>query len=210
MHRLRASVTAGTAGMAGSLGGLALALASCASCAFCASCAGTPQKSFDGSVYRDGPVAFQVPPAPQQWRAVSVTEGSLAYRDDAHGASILVNGRCRRPDEGTPLVALTNHLLMGSTAREVTVAETVPFDGREALHTKLRAKWDGVPIAFDIYVMKKDGCVYDFVYMGDPSAHDDGVRAFESFVRGFRTLPGSGLVQGSPRSRGEDRGGARG
>ncbi|HSO30908.1 MAG TPA: hypothetical protein VLT33_00290 [Labilithrix sp.] len=159
-------------------------------------CGGPPKRSFDGSTFRSGPVAFQVPPAPQGWRAVDVTQGSLAYRDDAHGASILLNGRCHRPDEATPLLALTNHLLMGSTAREIVSQETIPFDGREALHTRLRAKWDGVPIAFDIYVTKKDGCTYDFVYMGDPTAYEEGTRAFGAFVAGFRTLPGSGLIAG--------------
>jgi hypothetical protein len=159
-------------------------------------CGGAPKRSFDGSTFREGPVAFQVPRAPEGWRPVDVTQASLAYRDDAHGASILLNGRCHRPDEATPLLALTNHLLIGATAREVVTQETVPFDGREALHTKLRAKWDGVPIAFDIYVAKKDGCTYDFVYMGDPAAYDDGTRHFEAFVGGFRTLPGSGLVAG--------------
>ena len=159
-----------------------------------AACASTPKRSFDGSVYRDGPVAFQVPHAPQAWRPVDVTDGSLAYRDDTHSASILVNARCNRPEEGTPLVALTNHLIIGSTSRTVKEQATVPFDGREALHTRLDAKWDGVPIAFDIYVMKKDGCTYDFVYMGDPAAYEEGAPAFQSYLRGFRTLPGSGVI----------------
>jgi hypothetical protein len=156
-----------------------------------------PRKSFDGSVYRDGAVAFQVGAVPSGWRSVDVSDAALAYRDEAHGASVLVNARCLRPDEGTPLVALTNHLIIGSTMREVVSQEAVPFDGREALHTKLRAKWDGVPIAFDIFVMKKDGCVYDFVYMGDPAAFDQGTRDFEVFVRAFRTLPGSGIIGGT-------------
>jgi hypothetical protein len=159
-----------------------------------AACGGTGRKAFDGAVYRAGPVAFQVPPVPAGWRAVEVTDASLAYRDEPHAASILLNARCHRPDEGTPLVALTNHLLMGSTGREVASQQTEPLDGREALRTTLRAKWDGVPIAFDIFVMKKDGCVYDFVYMGDPAAFDAGAREFDGFVRGFRTLPGSGTV----------------
>ncbi|MDB5220788.1 MAG: hypothetical protein JWO86_8715 [Myxococcaceae bacterium] len=157
-------------------------------------CGGAARRSFDGTTYRDGPVAFRIGPVPSSWRVVEVNDGSLAYRDETHGASILVNARCHRPDEGTPLLALTNHLLIGSTAREVVAQETEPFDGREALHTKMRAKWDGVPIAFDIYVTKKDGCIYDFVYMGDPSAYDEGARDFETFVHGFHTLPGSGTV----------------
>jgi hypothetical protein len=163
-----------------------------------AACGGASGKTFDGSVYRAGPVAFQVPAAPATWRAVQVTDASLAYRDEPHAASILVNARCRHADEGTPLAALTNHLLMGSTAREVVRQETEPFDGREALHTTMRAKWDGVPVAFDIFVMKKDGCIYDFVYLGDPAGFEAGTRDFEGFVRGFRTLPGSGTVAATP------------
>lgn len=139
-------------------------------------------------------MAFQLPPAPQGWRRVDVTDASLAFRDDTHDASILVNARCHKPDEDTPLVALTNHLLMGSTAREVATQATEPFDRREALHTRGSAKWDGVPMAHDIFVLKKDGCVYDFVYTGEPSHAEAGVPAFEQFVRGFRTLPGSGVV----------------
>lgn len=159
-----------------------------------AGCGGAAARSFDGTTYRDGPVAFQIGAVPSTWRSVEVTDASLAYRDEPHGASVLLNARCHRPDEGTPLVALTNHLLMGSTVRDVVSQETEPFDGREALHTKMRVRWDGVPISLDIYVTKKDGCIYDFVYMGDPSAYDAGTRDFESFVRGFRTLPGSGTV----------------
>jgi len=159
-----------------------------------AACGGGAGASFDGAVYRRGPVAFQLGPVPQGWRRVDVTDASVAWRDDARAASVLVNGRCLKPDEGTPLVALTNHLVMGSTARELLSQETEPFDGREALHTRMRAKWDGVPIALDIFVMKKDGCVYDFVYMGDPAHHEAGFGEFEAFVRGFRTLPEAGIV----------------
>lgn len=121
-------------------------------------------------------------------------DASLAFRDDVHDASALVNARCKKPDDDTPLVALTNHLLMGSTERAVESQTTEPFDGREALHTRVRAKWDGVPMVHDIYVLKKDGCVYDFVYTGAPGRAEQGIFAFERFVRGFRTLPGSGVV----------------
>jgi hypothetical protein len=160
-------------------------------------CGASSGRSFDGAVYREGPLAFQIGAVPPGWRAVQVSHATLAYRDDAHGASVLLNARCHKPDESTPLLALTNHLLIGATERSAVTQETEPFDGREALHTRMRAKWDGVPVALDIYVAKKDGCVYDFVFAGDPSAFDDGARDFAAFVRAFRTLPGSGTVPGS-------------
>jgi hypothetical protein len=175
-------------------GALIASIATAATAAALLWACAAPRRSFDGKVFRDGAVAFQIGEVPSGWRSVDVSDAALAYRDEAHSASVLVNARCLRPDEGTPLVALTNHLIIGSTAREVVSQEAEPFDGREALHTRLRAKWDGVPIAFDIFVMKKDGCVYDFVYMGDPTAFDAGSRDFQAFVRGFRTLPGSGII----------------
>ena len=164
--------------------------------AACGACATGAGRYFDGSTYREGPIAFVLPPKPTSWHSVSVREASLAYRDDAHAASILINARCRRPDEGTPLLALTNHLLIGSTERDIVSQDTEPFDGREALHTKVRAKWDGVPMSFDLFVSKKDGCLYDFVYIGESATFEAGSRVFEDFVRGFKTLPHSGTVSG--------------
>jgi hypothetical protein len=159
-----------------------------------AACGGAAQRSFDGAVYREGPIAFRLPPVPPSWRRIETSDAALAFRDDAHEASVLVNARCRRPDDDTPLVALTNHLLMGSTEREFVSQGVEPFDGREALHTHLRAKWDGVPMELDIFVVKKDGCIYDFVYMAAPAGYAEGSGSFEAVVRGFRTLSGSGVV----------------
>ena len=148
--------------------------------------------SFDGNVYREGEkIAFQLPPAPGEWRRVDVKDASIAFRDDSHDASVLVNARCLSADDRTPLVALTNHLLIGATERKYLSQEVEPFDGREALHTKLEAKWDGVPLALDVFVLSKDGCVYDFVHMAKPGT---SVEEYERFVRGFRTLKGSGVV----------------
>src|SRR5262249_26237917 len=109
-------------------------------------------------------------------------------------ATILVNARCRKPDDDTPLVALTNHLLMGSTEREFVSQATEPFDGREALHTHVKSKWDGVPMELDLFVMKKDGCIYDFVYLAAPTGFGEGSTSFEAVVKGFHTLSGSGTV----------------
>ena len=145
-----------------------------------------------GGVYRDEQVAFRIGEVPAGWRTVKVEAASLAYRDDAHSASALVNGRCGRKSDDTPLAALTNHLVMGTTAREITSEETIPFDGREALHTRMSAKLDGVPRAYDLYVLKKDGCVYDFAYVAEPQSFEAGVPGFERFVSGFHTLDGGG------------------
>ena len=143
-------------------------------------------------VYREGPVAFRLPGTPATWKQIKVSHAALSFRDDVHDASILVNGRCTTLDGDTPLLALMNHLVMGTTERAVESQAVEPFDGREALHTRLTAKLDGVPFGFDIFVLKKDGCVYDFVYVASRDVIEKGAPIFDAFVHGFRTLPGSG------------------
>lgn len=161
-----------------------------------AACGAHGRGSFDGTVYRgaEGKIAFAVPAAPPGWRPIDVSDANLAFRDDPHDASVLVNARCLSADERTPLVALTNHLLIGATERKYLTQELVAFDGREALHTRLHARWDGVPMGLDVFVLSKDGCVYDFVYVGSPASFEAGSAQFQGFVRGFRTLEGSGVV----------------
>jgi hypothetical protein len=134
---------------------------------------------FQNGVYKDDQITLTLPPIPAEWRAISVTEADLAFRDDAREASILFNGRCHKNDSDTPLVALTSHLIIGTTEREIVSQDTIAFDAREALHTVMRAKLDGVQMAYDIYVLKKDGCVFDFVYVAEPSTFDGGAAAFE-------------------------------
>ena len=175
---------------------LAAAIALASALAMGTACGGA-RSSFDGAVYRSGAIAFRVPQVPAEWRRVEVTDGALAFRDEAHDGSVLVNARCGEKDGDAPLVALTNQLVMGTTERVAIVEETLPFDGREARHTRMSAKLDGVARELDIFVLKKDGCVYDFVYVAAPEHAAAGAPAFEGFVRGFHTVS-PGAASGEP------------
>jgi hypothetical protein len=144
-------------------------------------------QSFDEGVYRRDGLAVRVGPVPPGWRRIEVAGADLAFRDDERSGSALFNVRCGQRDDDAPLTALTAHLIMGTTEREFDAQDTVPFDGREALHTLLRAKLDGVPMQYDIYVTKKDGCLYDLVYVAPPGRFAAGAADFEHFATGVRT-----------------------
>jgi len=58
---------------------------------------------------------------------------------------VLVNARCGHDGDDIPLLALTQHLFMNFTERQTVEQKIVPLDGREAMHTILSAKLDGVP-----------------------------------------------------------------
>lgn len=142
--------------------------------------------TFDGQVFRSGDLAFRVGPVPSSWRSIEATGALLAFRDDDASATVALNGRCGLDGDDVPLEALTHHLFLQFTGRELVSQGRVDLDGRAALRTEMVAELDGVKKHYIVYVLKKDGCVYDFLYVS-PSASDE-TREFEQFVRGFGTL----------------------
>ncbi len=147
-------------------------------------CAGS---RYDGRVYDDGTLRFHTGPVPSDWHQVDADGTLLAFRDDGAPATIALNGRCGVDGDDVPLASLTQHLFLQFTERELKSQEELTLDGRAAMRTELLGKLDGVPKHFLVYVLKKDGCVYDFWRIADVRAGD--AAPFESFVRGFATEP---------------------
>lgn len=143
--------------------------------------------SFDGRIYRSDDVAFRVGALPAGWREIRVDGASLAFRDASAQTTIAVNGRCGVDGDDVPLTALTHHLFLHFTDRDVTRQERLTLDGREALETELVAELDGVPRRFIVYVLKKDGCVYDFMWIGANAEAQASREQFRRFVTGFST-----------------------
>jgi hypothetical protein len=162
-------------------------LGTCILLAWVSACSGP---SLRGNVYRGSGLHFRVGPIPSSWQRLEVDHARLSFRDAALATTVLVNGRCGEASDDAPLPALTAHLFLSFTERETMSQGTVAMDGREALHTIMRAKLDGVPKLFDAYVLKKDGCVYDFVSISEPEQFAAARPAFETFVSGFHTLEG--------------------
>lgn len=151
---------------------------------------GCSHESWDGHVYHAGRASFRVGEVPSSWDRVDVEGAMLAFHDRDTGGSANVYARCGQDGDDVPLSALTKHLLIGFTDREYKEEKVIPFDGREALHTIVFAKLDGVPMALSIYVLKKDGCVYDLVWVSPPDRFESGTAKFDAFVSGFSTAGG--------------------
>ncbi len=148
---------------------------------------GAPSPTFESGVYRGNGVSFGVGDVPQAWHRVDVEDAALAFRND-HGSSVLVNARCNIRADDIPLVALTNQLVMGTTDRQYVKEETISLDRRDALHSVMRAKLDGVELVWDAYVMKKDGCVYDMVLVTPPERFEQESAPFDQFAKGLHTV----------------------
>ncbi|MBW2455003.1 MAG: hypothetical protein JRI68_10855 [Deltaproteobacteria bacterium] len=154
--------------------------------------AGCAASGFDGAVYHGDGFSFRIPPPPTSWSRLDASNAALAFRDEANRGTIMIHGRCGLDGDDVPLAALTAHLFLQFTEREIETQEIVPFDGREAMHTVLDAKLDGVAMRYDVWVLKKDGCVYDLLYLAPKASFAGGRASFEALVRGFATVKPSG------------------
>ena len=158
----------------------------CSALVCCLALSSACHPAFDGRMYRNGDLSFRVGPTPGSWRPIEVDQALLAYRDDQHGATVAVNGRCHKDGDDVPLTALTHHLFLHFTDREVLSQRQIEIAGRASLRTEMKASLDGVPKHYVVYVLKKDGCVFDFMLIAD-SAHAD-LQSFDTFVEGFETV----------------------
>jgi hypothetical protein len=155
--------------------------------ALCVLAVGCGGSNFDGHVYRNGPLAFRVGPIPPGWRAIDADGALLAFRDDAAEVSVALNGRCGLDGDDVPLEALTHHLFLHFTDATLVAQQRFELAGRAALRTELTAALDGVPMHYVVVVLKKNNCVYDFMFV-NPAGRQSGTEAFERFVNGFETL----------------------
>lgn len=142
-------------------------------------------------MFRQGDVAFRVGPIPDHWELLQhqVKEADLpsfAFRDDRHDATIGAAGRCHRDSDDVPLSALTRHLYIGFTDREIQHEQPLTLDGRAALRTEMTARLDGVPMHLVLVVVKKNWCVYDFWHIAGQSGETP---EFDQFVEGFEVVP---------------------
>jgi hypothetical protein len=144
----------------------------------------------DDGVFADDEAMYEVGDLGPAWDRLDVAgENDLAFVREG-GAVIQVNASCD-PALDIPLAALTNHLLIGFTEREGETRELMQLDGREAMHTHVVAKLDGVPRELLLVVLKKNGCVYDFALVAPPGEAFLTARAeFQTFVGGFRARRG--------------------
>jgi hypothetical protein len=132
-----------------------------------------------------GDVCYRVGALGGGWRMVHQEGASVGYFSDSVGGVIEANATCRDDAEAAPLPTLTRQLLIGYTDRKVESQATVPLDRREALRTRVAVKLDGVPMTLDLYVMKRNGCIFDLSYAAPPDAFARGADDFQRFVDGF-------------------------
>ena len=132
-----------------------------------------------------GQVCYTVGALAPDWRMVHQESASAGWFNDRADAVIETNATCRDDADAAPLKALTRELLVGYTERHISDETMVPLLGREALRTRLTAKLDGVPMQLELYVIKRNGCIFDISYAAPPDRFAAGAPDFARFVASF-------------------------
>jgi hypothetical protein len=147
---------------------------------------GCASASFSGGIYDDGVVRYHVGEPKPGWARIEVAGNDVAFHHARLG-TISINSTCT-DYEDVPEQALMNQLLFGTRERLYRVEETVTLDGRGALHTVVDLELDGVPLTLEVYLVKKDGCVYDLAHISSRRGFELGRNDFQTVLQGFRVL----------------------
>lgn len=152
-----------------------------------AGCAHAPKGRFDAASQKvcAGDVCYRTGALGADWRLVHQEGAAVGFFNDEVGGVIEANATCRDDADAAPLPTLTRHLLIGYTDRRIDSQKSVPLDGREALRTRGTARLDGVPVTLDLYVLKRNGCIFDLSYVAPPPGATRGEPDFARFVDGF-------------------------
>jgi hypothetical protein len=151
-----------------------------------AACAGP---TIDKGVFRAAS-GYQVTLPRDGWTVDRNSGADLELRHQSGSAAMLVNGLCdvpavdRRPD------VLVRQLLLGLRDRTVVeAAAEVPVNGRAATHTLMegRMQKSDARMRIESYVVKSDRCVWDLLYVAEPSAFDATRGDFQALVESFVT-----------------------
>jgi hypothetical protein len=146
---------------------------------------------FNGTEYRDKEVAFRLSHVPAGVRQIESGESKLGFVDDQAGVTMAISARCGEDSDDVPLRALVQHLFLQLTDRQLLNEEEFTLDGRAALSMEMSAHLDGVRRHFVVTVLKKDGCVYDFLHVDGGGSNPALIQSradFKKMVRGFSTL----------------------
>ncbi len=129
------------------------------------------------------PLAVGPGPLPAAWREVRRGAESVAFHHGG-GGTIAVDTTCEDADD-VPLDVSTNHLLIGIEERREHGRARLTVDGRRALRTRVDGVLDGVRVAMDLVVVKKDGCTWDLVLVAAPEVFERRRPEFDRFLAAF-------------------------
>ncbi len=131
--------------------------------------------------------AFAVPLPGDEWQQVADEPSLLTLTHTHLAAGISISVTCEH-ERNVPLNILTRHLFFGLKDMQILQQESQVLNGVPTLQTVARARLDTREVQVNSYVVRRDGCVYDMVYVASPQDYARGAPSFERMIAGWRFL----------------------
>jgi hypothetical protein len=146
-------------------------------------CAG---RRIENGVYRSDKGYRLTLPGPD-WSVAADSKADLELRHQDGLAAMLANAECDDRAKSRSAGLLLGQLLIGLHDRATIEQNEVSVSGQQALHRVLdgRVAADGAPTRIEAYVLKDQGCVYDFAYAAPPASFEAWRADFRRFVESF-------------------------
>ena len=121
------------------------------------------------------------------WSVAADSKADLELRHQDGLAAMLANAECDDRAKSRSAGLLLGQLLIGLHDRATIEQNEVSVNGQQALHRVLdgRVAADGAPTRIEAYVLKDQGCVYDFAYAAPPASFEAWRADFRRFVESF-------------------------
>jgi predicted Zn-dependent protease len=150
-----------------------------------AGCAGP---RIEGGVYHS-PKGYSVAVPGASWTVTDGQRVDLELQQGGERGGMLVNATCEGGAARRSFDVLTRHLLLGLRERSVLEEGEVTLNGRTATHAVVEGRMapSAERVRLELYVMKNERCVYDFLYVAPPASFETGRLEFRRFVESFRT-----------------------
>ena len=127
----------------------------------------------------------QVQPPAKPFVEKSIGRADGAWQNPNNGNTISYYTSCHESAE-LSLEAMQSELLSALDSSSILKSEHTSSNGRDALRAEATGQVDGVPTHMQTLVFKKNGCNYSLNYVGVESSFARDLKAFQSFIDGFR------------------------
>lgn len=153
-------------------------------CVFLTCCA--TGRTVDG-VYVDKAKGFRVQLPRDGWHVVESSEADLTLRDAGSHARMAVSASCPARETG-PLPALARHLIFGLRDVKRVRQEPILIDGVAGLDTEVIGTWEGERVQVWSVVVRREGCLYDLLFIAPPEAFGAQRADFDAFLKSWEFL----------------------
>jgi hypothetical protein len=165
---------------------LGLVLAASSACAGWKGHGDTYYRKWERGVKHEATYRFGTPG--DGWTPMKEGDAQVAWWNASLGAAILLDSQCERHGDSS-LEAFTDHLRIDFSEWAIKSQEHKQMAGRDALHSVVEATIDGGPkTMLELWVTKKNGCLFDLEYVAPPEHFESGRAAFARVAAGF-TFP---------------------